>query len=309
VKASELVLVGVFTVDGGGGQLSLARAAAHHPRMTVRSVSPGHSHASDVVALIVDAPVEVRAAAVAQLATAWPLPILVESPVAVDAEGARSLANLADDARIVSVNPLFYGLHTRRLLEEVGGAAEPLETIFAAWRIRPRPASPAAVAPDGSHAEVTAALACLVEFVRALAPAEIERISALARRDPLVVLATLRDSSGTLINLEVGSHLPASFPSSSELIVECFSTGHAYHCAPGAQSVTAYADALFASDWQPDPADAAVSALAAWLQGAERPYGTIRADLDAFELADQIKLAAQILVDQSVSLGALTRSS
>jgi hypothetical protein len=170
---------------------------------------------------------------------------------------------------------LRYGLHTRQLIDEVAREEGPLETVFGAWRFRP-----------GSHLE--AALPRLVDLLAALCPDPVERVSALERREPLVRLVTLRYASGTLASLEIGAHLPDSFPSASELVVECFSAARALHCVAGNQSVALYADGHSLHDWQPDPADAIVTAFAEWLEGGPRPVGSLRNDKAALHITRRI---------------------
>ena len=64
--------------------------------------------------------------------------------------------------------------------------------------------------------------------------------------------------------------------------------------AEAAQRVAQMLDCAHAlHDWQPDPADAIVAAFAAWLRGGPRPHGSIRADLAALALCEQILQAAR----------------
>jgi hypothetical protein len=203
--------------------------------------------------------------------------MLIESPVATDAEQIRLVS---DTDLLVSANPLRYGLHTRQLVAEVGREEGPLETVFGAWRFR-----------HGSPLD--AALPRLVDLLAALCADPVERVSALERRDHGALLATLRYASGTIASLEVGAHLPDSFPDASELVVECFSARRALHCTPGNQTVTIYADGHSSHDWQPCPADAIVGAFAGWLDGGPRPVGSLRNDETALRLVQRVRDAAR----------------
>ena len=132
-----------------------------------------------------------------------------------------------------------------------------------------------------------------LDFVQALQPGEIEHVGSLQRDNPSLMLASLRYRSGTLVSLELGSHLPAEFPSDEELVVECFSNERAYHCTPGNQSVFLVGARSRQVDWQPDVADRIVAAFAEWLNGGPRPPGSGRYDLVALELAERITHAAR----------------
>jgi hypothetical protein len=113
----------------------------------------------------------------------------------------------------------------------------------------------------------------------------------MQRAEPSILTITLRYTSDVLGSIELGSHLPPSFPSASELVVECFCRGSAYSCVPGNQSVMVYGRDNGASNWQPNPADAIVAAFAGWLDGGSRPVGGLADDLTALRLADRIHQA------------------
>jgi hypothetical protein len=275
----EMPVLGVVASERAADQ-PLARAAAGHRTLRVRHITRDTPVSSDVAGLVVAAPLDERPTLLAHLARTWPVPLLVEAPVAATTEQAQPLINLADFDfdRIVAANPLRYGLHTARLVQQVGQRddADPLHTIFAAWRFR----SPAV--PD--HA-----LPQLLDLLAALGPGAPSRISALERSEPAVLVATVRYASGVLGSLEVGCHLPDGFPSSSELIVECSCAERTYHCAPNAQAVSLYGPEHARAAWQPEPAEAMVRAFVDWLLGGPRPVGHVRADLAA--LADSQWLA------------------
>jgi hypothetical protein len=255
--------------------LGLARAAARHPDLAVRALAldPPFSDSESLAGVIVDVPLGQRAELLARAAARWSVPMLIEAPAASD---------LARDD-IVVANPLRYALHTRRLLEELAQASDPPETFFAAWRFR---------APTtADHA-----LPQLLDLLQAFSPDpdQLGRVSAMQRSDPSVLTVTLRYASDLLGSIEVGSHLPESFPSESELVVECFGHTTAYSCVPGAQAVQFYGRSHGAVDWQPDPADAMVAAFAAWLNGGPRPPGGIADDLKIRRLVDRIRQALQM---------------
>src|SRR4030081_770659 len=94
-----------------------------------------------------------------------------------------------------------------------------------------------------------------------------------------VTTVTLRYASDVLGSIEVGAHLPQTFPSASELVIECFCQASAYACLPGNPAVQRYGQQHDAYAWQPDPADAIVAAFAEWIAGGSRPPGTIANDL------------------------------
>jgi hypothetical protein len=249
-------------VDGGVG-IGLGAAARRHPGISVQSLSGDQEPPKDVDAFIVDAPVAKRTEVVERFSSV--APILTESPIAADVD------------RVVSVNPLRYALHTRRLIEEVRHNEALLETIFIAYRFR----------------RASAPLVHVLDFVQALQPGDIAHVAALQRDNPSLVLANLRYSSGTLVSLELGNHLPAEFPSDEELVVECFSNERAYHCTPSNQSISSLGGRTTHVDWQPEVADGIVAAFAEWLNGGSRPPGSGGDDLVALGLAERITNAAR----------------
>lgn len=274
---TERLSVGLVTADGGGS-IGLADAARRHPGLSIRSLDADEPASDAVAALIVDAPIARRGDILARAARSWQVPILVESPVASDLERADSLRT--QGTQVVSANPLRYALHTRALVDALARDADPLETFFAAWRFR-------------ANAMPEHALPQLADFIAALRPhGEVERITALERQDPGVLLVTLRYAIGTLGTLELGTHLPSTFPSASELFIECFSTERAYHCTPENQSVLALTQSHAAHNWQPNPADTIVAAFTAWLVDGPRPVGNVASDLAALELTARIRAAA-----------------
>jgi predicted dehydrogenase len=272
-------VIGLITSDLPT-DLGLADAALRQPGVVVQSLGVEEPPSEDIGGLILDVPLEQRPSMLASLAARWRVPILVESPLAGDLERARALESLGANETIVSVNPLRYALHTRRLLEEIAQTDDPLNTFFAAWRFRP--ASP-----------VEHALPQLLDYLGALCPDQPCRISAMTYREPSILTLTLRYTSDVLGSIELGSHLPPSFPTASELVVECFCRESTYCCVPSNQSVSVYGRAYQTYDWQPDPADASVAAFAAWLGGGPRPVGGLANDLTAVRLADRIRQALQ----------------
>jgi len=258
----------------------LARAAAGQRTLPVRQISRDTPVADDVAGLVVAAPLDERAALLAHLARTWRVPLLVEAPVAAAAAQAQPLLDLADVDRIVAANPLRYGLHTARLVQQVGHDDDPLHTVFAAWRFR-APAVPEHALPQ------------LLDLLGALGPGALWRISALERSEPAVLVATLRYASGVIGSLEVGSHLPDGFPLAAELVVECSCAERTYHCAPSAQAVSLYGPESTRTEWQPEPAEATVRAFIDWLLGGPRPVGHLRADLAAVADSQWLQEAAQ----------------
>jgi predicted dehydrogenase len=226
-----------------------------------------------VAGVIVDVPLAQRAQTVLDV-SAGGVPLLVEAPVAAAAADARRLNDVRD---VVSVNELRYALHTRRLVEELQKGQDALETLFVAWRAR-----------VGSVTE--SMLPVLLDYVRELSPARVERVSAMQRSDPFVMTVTLRYAGGVLGSLEIGAHLPATFPSVTELVIECFSRESVLHCIPGRHAVEVVGQS--ATDWQPDPFVAAVNGFAAWLDDGDRPPGGVQRDVAALELAENIREAA-----------------
>jgi hypothetical protein len=253
--------IGVLHTDGDV-DVDLAVAARRHPGISVQSLSLDQDPPKNVDGFIVNAPVTNRTDLVKRFSGV--APVLTESPIASDVD------------RVISVNPLRYALHTRRLLEEVRRNETLLETIFIAYRFR----------------RASAPLVHVLDFVQALQPGEIEHVVSLQRDNPSVVLANLRYSSGTLVSLELGNHLPAEYSSGEELVIECFSNDRAYHCTPGIQSVASLGARTKHADWQPDVADGIVAAFAEWLNGGSRPPGSGRDDLVALQLAERITYSA-----------------
>jgi len=276
--AGSLLLVGIVGGDAPT-ELNLARAATSAAGLSTRSVAPDTAPDPTLSALVVDVDLDDRADILRRLAATWQVPILVEAPAADTPQQLRYLAEATGD-RIVSANPLRYGLHTRRLIEEYRSAEDPLETVSATLRFR-RPSLPGY------------ALSRLLDYLNDLYPEDIERIAAMAYQDPLVQVVSLRYASGALGSLEVGAHLPANFPNESELIVECLCRSHLFRCAPAHQSVSVYdPSSVRRIDWQPDPADAIVKSFTTWLRDGPRPAGDVGRDLAAISLARAIADAA-----------------
>jgi predicted dehydrogenase len=232
-----------------------------------------------VAALVVDVPLAKRAAVLERLlARCLRLPILIEAPVVVDPSLAGAMADLARDDSVVVANPLRYALHTRRLLEDV--TRERMQTFFAAWRFR----------SESSHEH---ALPQLLDYICALCPETPRRISAMQHGEQPIVIVTLRYPSDVLGSIEVGGHLPRSFPTESELVFECFCETSAYVCEPGHQTIEVYGAEHGAHPWQPEPADAIVTAFAGWLRGGARPPGSIADDVANRRLVDRVSRALQ----------------
>jgi hypothetical protein len=105
--------LGVIELNGGGG-LGLARAVERHPNLMVRPVRLGGARTDSMDALVVDAPLGLCSEVVARLVGEWPVPELIESPVAADAEQTRLISK---PDLLVSANPLRYALKTRELIE------------------------------------------------------------------------------------------------------------------------------------------------------------------------------------------------
>jgi hypothetical protein len=277
----ERSVIGVISEqlsDGG-----LASAAARQPGWTVRAV-PDDEYASDgLAALVVDVPPRGRAAVLERLsARRWHIPILIEGPVIVHPDRTDLVENLGLADLVVAANPLRYALHTRRLLEELTrtDAPQSLHTFFAAWRFRPESTT--------EHA-----LPQLLDYLGGMCPEAPLRVSAMQDVRKSVVIVTLRYASDVLGSIEVGRHLPASFPSESELVVECFCETSAYACEPGRQAVEVYGRDRGAFSWQPSAAEAIANAFAGWLRGAPRPHGSIANDVATLRLVDRIGQALQ----------------
>jgi len=250
----------------------LSLAAMRHAGWRTRMLDLDQPTDANLAGLVVDVPLELRFAVLSRLARAWQVPILVEAPAADSVQALRELADASDD-RIVSVNPLRYGLHTRRLVEELQRSGDPLETFFTTLRFRQTNV------PAG-------ALPRLLDYLVDVCPGEIDRIASMTYADPPIQIVSLRYASGVLGSLEIGAHLPPSFPGESELVVECFCKSHVFHCVPANQAVRVYgATTQRQVDWQPEPADISVRAFATWLEGGPRPSGDLRRDLVAMTLA------------------------
>ena len=275
---TALQLVGVITSDTPT-DLGLSGAARRHVGLVTLPFTLEDAANDDVAGLVVDVPLEQRAETLKRLAKTWRVPMLVEAPAANSLLVLRPIAEAAGD-RIVSANPVRYGLHTQRLLEQLRASGDALETFSAAWRFC-------------GESLPGYALPQLVDYLAEVSPAGIERVSVLAREDPAIRVISERYASGVLGSVEIGTHLPASFPSASELIVECFCRLHVFHCAPANQAVSVYgATTQRMVDWQPQPSDAIVAAFADWLSGGPRPPGDVQRDLAAVELVERIADAA-----------------
>jgi hypothetical protein len=273
---TEIGIIG----DNTAPEPRLALTATRHAGWQTRLLDLDQSPDANIAGLVVDLPLESRFEALSRLARDWQVPILVEAPAAHSAQALRELADASGD-RIVSVNPLRYGLHTRRLVEELQRSGDPLETFFTTLRFR-RTELPAHALPR------------LLDYLVDVCPGGIERIASMTYADPPIQIVSLRSASGVLGSLEIGAHLPPSFPAESELVVECFCKSHAFHCAPMNQAVSVYgATTQRQVDWQPEPANASVRAFATWLEGGPRPPGDLRRDLVATTLAAAIAEAAR----------------
>jgi predicted dehydrogenase len=272
--------IGIVGTDSAT-ELGLGRAATRHSGLLARTLTVEDvADARALDGLVVDVPLESRGKTLRGLVQSCRVPILAEAPAADNLEDLRALADM-DAVRIVSANPLRYALHTRRLLEEMRVADDPVETFFAAQRCRGQWIP--------SHA-----LSRLLDYLVAICPSEITRVAAMAYQDPPILVVSLRYASGAIGSLEIGAHLPASFPNESELIVECFCRSHAFHCTPDSQAVRMYDAATQRQlDWQPEPSDSIVNRFAIWIQGGQRPEGDAARDLHAMTLAVAIMEAAR----------------
>jgi hypothetical protein len=276
----DSLVIGLIEGEGPT-ELGLARAAARFPGLSARVLTVDEPYSDDIAGLVVDASLAERAPLLARVAERWPVPILIESPVAADLEHAHSVQHLADREAIVAANPLRYALHTRRLLEELTVANDPLQTFFAAWRFR-------------AQSTMAHALPQLLDYVGTLCMDQPGRLSAMQHHlRPAILTVTLRYASDVLGSIEVGDHLPEDFPSESELVVECFCHSNAYYCAPTNQAVQLYGEGHVSYEWQPKPTDAMVAGFTAWLRGAARPPGGIANDLTTLRLVDRISQALQ----------------
>jgi hypothetical protein len=276
----DSLVIGLIEGEGPT-DLALARAAARSPGLVVRVLTLDEPYSDDVAGLIVDASLQQRVELLARVAERWPVPILIESPVAADLEHAHGVQHLAENEAIVAANPLRYALHTRRLLEELAGTNDPLQTFFAAWRFRAQSAA-------------THALPQLLDYVGALCMDRPGRLSAMRHELlPAILMVTLRYASDVLGSIEVGDHLPEDFPSDSELVVECFCRASAYSCTPSNQAVQLYGEGHVSYEWQPRPADVMVAAFTGWLRGGARPPGGVGNDLTTLRLVDRISQALQ----------------
>ena len=274
----ERLAIGVI-VGEPPGDPGLASAAARQPGWSVRAMAVDDCPSDRLAALVVDVPLAGRAAVLERLLALCPrLPMLIEAPVVVHPSLGGVLEDLAREDRVVVANPLRYALHTRRLLEEV--TRERVQTFFAAWRFR-------------SELSRDHALPQLLDYLCALCPEMPGRISAMQHRDQPILIVTLRYPSDVLGSIEVGGHLPRSFPTASDLVVECFCETSAFMCEPGHQAVEVYGAEHGAHAWQPEPADAIVTAFAGWLRGGDRPPGSIGNDVATLRLVGRISRALQ----------------
>lgn len=273
----ERLAIGVI-VGEAPSELGLAGAAARQPGWSVRAMAVDDASDS-VAALVVDVPLVERAAALERLLVRCPrLPILIEAPLVVDPASGALLVDVARDDRVVAANPLRYALHTRRLLEEV--TRERIQTFFAAWRFQ-------------SELSRDHALPQLLDYLGALCSERPRRISAMQHPDQPIVIVTLRYPSDVLGSIEVGGHLPRGFPTASQLVVECFCETSAFVCEPGHQAVEVYGAEHGAHAWQPEPADAIVTAFAAWLRGGPHPPGSFADNVANLRLVDRVSRALQ----------------
>jgi hypothetical protein len=272
--------IGLIGTDSAT-QLGLGRAATRHPGLLARTLTVGDAAGARAVdGLVVDVPLESRGKTLRQLVQSCEVPILAEAPAADNLEDLRALAEMAA-GRIVSANPLRSALHTRRLLEEIRVADDPVETFFAAQRFRGQSIP--------SHA-----LPRLLDYLVEICPSEIARIAAMAYQDPSILVVSLRYASGAIGSLEVGAHLPPGFPNESESIFECFCRSHAFHCTPDSQAVRMYDAATQRQlDWQPEPSDSIINSFATWIQGGQRPEGDPARDLHSMSLAVAVTEAAR----------------
>jgi hypothetical protein len=266
------LVIGIIRGDTSG-TLRLADAASREPGVIV-----GDAPLDDAIdGLLVDASLDERPTLLQRIGMQARVPILTESPIAEDAHRADVVASsLTDQTALVAANPLRFAIHTRRLLEELDQVDDALQTYFAAWRFR----------PDSSTAH---ALPQLLDFLGALCPGDVVRVSAMRSSGRALLTVTLRYASDVLGTIEIGSHLPGAFPGSSELVLECLCRDSVYLCVPGAQAVVAFGRDAGAYDWQPDPATLIVRSFITWLRGGRRPPGSVLNDLSALRLCDRLR--------------------
>src|SRR5262249_8672352 len=106
-EAERPIILGVIRGQSSSS-LHLADVASREPGIIVRAAT----FSDDVDAVIVDASIEERAELLRSARLRRPVPVLVESPIAADAQRAEQLASeFRDGADLVAVNPLRFALH------------------------------------------------------------------------------------------------------------------------------------------------------------------------------------------------------
>lgn len=270
--------LGIVTA-GREADRRLADATRRHPDVSVVPVAIDDPPDPVVAGLVVDVPLAERGGIVSSLLRRWSVPILLEAPVARSLTEARDAVPAQGHRLVFSFNPLRFRVPTRRLLADVTGSGDPLESLFAVWRFQP--------SVPRAHA-----LPQLLDYVGALVAAAPTRVSAFMRADSLVMLALIRYANGVVAHLELGAHLPTALPSPFELLVECFGRDSAYQCQADAQVVTVDGIERRSRDWSPRAEDLMVDEFVAAVRAGAEPGRSVADDLAALALHEEILAAA-----------------
>jgi hypothetical protein len=257
----------------------LAAAAERHPMVSTRQVGPDERVPVDVAGVVIDVPLLLRSRVLERMAGRSSVPVLVEAPVTTRIARARTLAEHARDIPVFSMNPLRHWLPTRRFQEQIRDAADPVETIFAAWRFRR--------GSDWSHA-----LPQLVDYLGGIVGKPVARHTVVSRTNPTLHLITLRYTNDVVASLEIGHHLPETAAAPEELLIECFCRENVFHCEAWGQSLTVEGSSRGVHDWSPDPADQMLSSFLSAIRDGHPMVRSLADDLDALDLCDQVLAAS-----------------
>lgn len=264
-----------IVMPNGAGKSGLAAAVERHPAVISRPITLEDKAAADVMGLVIDAPLADRETIMLRLAGRWHVPFLVEAPAAVTADGIDAIRRAQGRHPVFSENRLHHHLPTRRLRERLAAAADPVEQLFAAWRFR-------------QGAFDRGAFVQLSDYLRQLVGSDVARVTTMRRDGPTAFLVSLRYENDAVGSVEIGEHLPPSFPSESELLIECFCRETVYHCEPYHQAISVDGRMRASVDWSEPAYESIAAAFVQTLMEGGEPARSADDDLKALALAETV---------------------
>lgn len=262
------------------GALGLSNAATSLLDIEARPIAP-EKIPSDLGLITLDVPLAERAAGIARIArSGYAGPVVAEMPLASSVDNLRQIEGEASNLEIWAVNPLYYQVHTRRILKIIENEDDPVTAIFAAWRTK----------PEALRADM---LIQLLDYLSGMVGDIPSRLEAVNRDNPRILLGLARMPSGAVAHMEIGEHLPRDHPQPQELVVEVFRRESVLHVDAFRQAVTVESiNGSQSVDWSPHVGVAVLRDVLSDIASDLRP-----ADPFASERALHALLPAGVLAD------------